>query len=120
MDFPNCVNYSVKLDGNGRVLEKSMLINVRGSELSTVIATFNSMRGRLNGDLAGASLPKLPDVRPQVALAEPEEKHDDYPGPCSRCGAGLVKRIARKGRFAGQEFWACCGYSRGCTFTLPA
>jgi hypothetical protein len=121
MDFPNCVNYSVKLDGNNKVIEKSMLINVRGSELGVVIATFNSMRGRLNGDLAGAALPRLPEVRPQVMVLEPEEhQRSNNPGPCERCGAAMVLKIARKGPRIGQQFWACCAYSKGCLSTKPA
>ena len=30
--------------------------------------------------------------------------------PCPRCGSTMVRRVARRGRFAGNQFWGCSRY----------
>jgi len=121
MDSPFAINFAVKEVG-GKVIEKSLLLNVRGSELSTIISNFQAIRVRLNGDLSGASLPQLPEARPQVAVIEPEAQQDEYPYPgnCERCGAAMFLRTARRGKNIGSKFWSCGAYSRGCLSTKPA
>lgn len=43
---------------------------------------------------------------------------EDVPAPdCPRCGAGMVKRTAKRGANAGAEFWGCSGFSGGCRGT---
>lgn len=39
-------------------------------------------------------------------------------GTCLKCGAPLVQRIARTGRFAGEPFFGCSGYP-GCRYIEP-
>jgi hypothetical protein len=123
MDTPYQINYAVKFGGpmGDKIIEKSLLINIRGEQLPVVVANFQTLRSRLNGDLAGATLPKLPDARPNIMVLEPqEEQQSNYPGNCERCGAAMVLKVARKGPHAGQQFWACCAYSKGCLSTKPA
>ncbi|MFA4987871.1 MAG: NERD domain-containing protein [Candidatus Brocadiia bacterium] len=44
-----------------------------------------------------------------------EERHNSTT-QCPRCGAALVRRTARQGRFAGQEFLGCAKYPQ-CKYT---
>lgn len=37
---------------------------------------------------------------------------------CPKCGAALVRRVAKQGQRAGEEFWACSAYPQ-CRFTRP-
>lgn len=41
---------------------------------------------------------------------------DIFPPYCPKCGAEMKKRLARKGKQAGKEFWGCVNYPR-CTGT---
>ncbi|MBM9514965.1 topoisomerase DNA-binding C4 zinc finger domain-containing protein [Desulfobulbus marinus] len=50
-------------------------------------------------------------------------KEDDKPGVkanpvCPKCGGPLVKRTAKKGSRAGQDFWGCSAFPK-CRFTKP-
>jgi restriction system protein len=38
---------------------------------------------------------------------------------CPKCEREMVLKIARKGRSAGQQFWACPGFPRSCNYTMP-
>lgn len=59
--------------------------------------------------------PKLQDSVAEVpALEKPEQA--TAAKICPRCGAELVKRIARKGSNAGQEFYGCKGFPN-CRYT---
>ncbi|MEO7797420.1 MAG: topoisomerase DNA-binding C4 zinc finger domain-containing protein, partial [Opitutaceae bacterium] len=43
----------------------------------------------------------------------------DYTTPtCPSCGTKMVLRTAKKGANAGDEFWGCRNYSRGCRRTF--
>jgi restriction system protein len=37
---------------------------------------------------------------------------------CPKCGEKMKKRVARKGKNAGKEFWGCTDFPK-CTGTLP-
>lgn len=38
---------------------------------------------------------------------------------CPKCSREMQIKIAKRGRWAGQRFWACPGFPRKCRFTLP-
>lgn len=38
---------------------------------------------------------------------------------CPKCEHEMVLKIARRGRGAGQQFWACTGYPGNCNYTMP-
>lgn len=45
------------------------------------------------------------------ATSEPMLQEQDAP-VCPKCSARMVRRVARKGATAGQEFWGCSAYPR--------
>lgn len=49
-----------------------------------------------------------------VQIAEPPIPANP---PCPRCGKPMVRRVAKRGATAGQAFWGCSEYSRGCRGT---
>lgn len=51
---------------------------------------------------------------PSSAPASPPAANNE----CPRCGKALVRRTARRGTNAGNEFWGCSGYP-DCRFTKP-
>lgn len=65
---------------------------------------------------------KRPTNGPQPAAAssaenKPALRTDAVPN-CPKCGGAMVKRLARKGPNAGQEFWGCSDFPQ-CRGTLP-
>ena len=122
METPYQINYAIKKDGQNRVTETSLLLNIRGSDLPLVVSNYVILKNKVSPDLAVSTLPKLPAPSPQVAVAErADSRQPEYPGACDVCGAGMVIKTARKGARAGQRFWSCSSYaSRGCLFTRPA
>jgi four helix bundle suffix protein len=59
-------------------------------------------------------------VQTRVAQSQPvSPSEESHAAPvCPRCGRGMVERVARKGRYAGERFWGCADYPR-CTGTRP-
>lgn len=56
--------------------------------------------GKLKGEIAN------------VIPVEVQIDDEEVPA-CPKCGESMVKRIARKGKNAGQEFWGCVSYPKG-------
>jgi restriction system protein len=48
----------------------------------------------------------------------PSQSNAQAAQTCPTCGSGMVRRVAKKGRNAGQAFWGCSQYPR-CRGTLP-
>ncbi|WP_081999852.1 topoisomerase DNA-binding C4 zinc finger domain-containing protein [endosymbiont of unidentified scaly snail isolate Monju] len=38
--------------------------------------------------------------------------HSNAPQTAPKCGEAMVKRVARKGPYAGREFWGCSRYPK--------
>lgn len=75
-------------------------------------------------DIRQAVQPLLTGGKPGDASALPEsavslaDLADSLNARCPKCGAGLVRRVAKQGKRAGEEFWACSAYPH-CRFTSP-
>ena len=110
MDSPYQISYATKADGNGKVYETSLLLNLRGESLPLVVTNFQTLRNRLNGSFAE----QPEEVAPAVQVMDRKEASDR----CPQCGKGLiVEKLARKGPRAGTTFRACSLFGRtGCTF----
>ena len=65
--------------------------------------------------LRSGSSGSIDEVRPAVATAQ---ECTSAATACPVCGAGMVKRTAKKGANAGSMFWGCSTYP-GCRGTLP-
>jgi len=69
------------------------------------------IEGRQLADLV-ASVQRIPNTTPAPQKAKPSSAH-----VCPKCGAEMILKIARRGKFAGQKFWSCSKYP-GCNGLL--
>lgn len=72
--------------------------------------------------LRGTASASHANPQPQAAAlplpSRPAPQWEDVPAPvCPRCGDAMVLRVARRGARAGQFFWSCSGFLRGCRGT---
>jgi hypothetical protein len=49
---------------------------------------------------------------PEPSSAPTIEKSENTGKVCPKCSASMVKRVAKKGTHAGEEFWACSAFPR--------
>ena len=110
------VNLSVKISKTptGQVVDQSLLVTIRGENITKVLSLYSSLKSRLNGDLdappnsAGPSTPRTvgaPKPKPQTNSLDYDDPVRQY--SCDLCDSLLVKRIAKKGPMATREFWGC-------------
>jgi len=55
---------------------------------------------------------------PVVSAAQTKPQQMAATPPCPKCGEKMTKRVARRGKHAGMEFWGCTDFPK-CTGTLP-
>ena len=78
----------------------------------------NQMEGRMaDFRQQGGFSEKMTETRLQAKCEQ--NKANGVPN-CPKCGAVMVRRVAKKGARAGQPFWSCSNYhSTGCIGILP-
>jgi hypothetical protein len=107
------INSSVDTDQSGKVIKKSLLINIRCDLPSEAISLFQDLQSRLNGskitfDSNELRYEGLPFDEPVKA----EQKAITATPTCPRCGKVLKQRSGARGSFYG------CNYPT-CTYTQP-
>lgn len=89
-------------------------------EISTILDSAFNISAGVQFDDNQVSIDAL-----QVLDEKPNAEAMDYPDAenlrsiCPKCGGELVKRIAAKGKYAGQTFWGCSNFPK-CKFTRTA
>ncbi|MDE2311755.1 MAG: hypothetical protein KGJ93_01525 [Patescibacteria group bacterium] len=119
METPYQINYAIKKDGNGRTIETSLLLNLRGESLPIVVTNFQTLRSRLQGDFAVGNSQSIP-----VHTATVQERpHNNTPAErCPDCHKGLVVvKTCRKptSKWYNRRFACCSNYVNGCLHFKP-
>lgn len=101
------INYNVRKDKDGNVLDKSVLINIRCDSADEAYLLYKNLKDRLNGELGGNA-------------ANTGEVYVDHIGDekiaCPKCGGDLVQRTVKNGTRAGSQFIGCTNYPE-CRYT---
>jgi restriction system protein len=100
------LNLNVRRDGEGKVIESSMLINIRSYTTDEALALYKTIKGQVLQLHKDDVEPGTPDV----SIGSKK---------CPKCEGKLVKRLARNGDSAGSSFWGCASYPK-CRFTEAA
>jgi len=58
------------------------------------------------------SAPSNSTVAPPPAAEAVESRPTPAVPSCPKCGAGMVDRVAKQGKFAGQHFWVCSSFPK--------
>lgn len=72
----------------------------------------NAQKGYSPSELCGQleSVFKIEHGKPDVEKEEKKTIEEPKVPVCPKCGAYLVKRVAKKGKHAGQHFWGCSNF----------
>jgi len=106
------INQSIKTDGAGRVLEKSILLNIRADDVDEATRMFEDLQFQLTGN----SL----KVEPQITYEDLFSEPTPVPIPkqkviasnnCPQCGRELKKRSGARGNFLGCSGYPNCRYT---------
>ena len=74
------------------------------------IIKVESRQGLLRGDKNGVENRREP-ISPKLASGDATQIIElETIAVCPRCGSGLVKKVATKGRYAGQEYFGCSNF----------
>ncbi len=92
-----------------------MPANVLDRDLASYVKAFQ--RCCLSEDKVNSIVTRLTALKQSGAFRRAEHVHNlhtrhESTSQCPKCGSPLVKRNARKGKYAGQEFLGCSGYPK--------
>jgi hypothetical protein len=114
-EFPYCqLNETINMSPDGKILSKSLMINLRNQTPEVVYNNYLRMKHLLNGESELGE-------KVENNLGE-KEKHikKNNPGTCPQCGGLLVEKsgISKK---TGEpyHFIGCANFKNGCKYTRP-
>lgn len=101
--------------------EQDLKVESLGQVFSLAKAISSDSLQKLARRLAMSHKPIMPDYLGKFGLrglvdnkpeshAKATAPDDQQVSVCPRCGADMVRRLARKGKHAGQEFWGCSSF----------
>jgi hypothetical protein len=76
--------------------------------LGAGVSAYRQHRSKAGGELGKPAARRSFGRAP--GTTQPQPAHSASETACPMCGAPMVKRRAKKGASAGQEFWGCSGY----------
>lgn len=117
---PCQLNETINFSPDGRVLSKSLMLNLRGEKPKDVYKSYQELWKLINGEEAKPKKETKRKAQKEVQKEKKQEKKDqekDNPGNCPKCGAPLIHRsgISRNGRaynFHGCSAFPICEYTR--------
>ena len=108
-DFPLVqLNETINTSPEGRILSKSLMINLRNSSASSVWKTYLELKGFIKGNL------EKEDKNNSL-----EKERKDNPNTCPKCGSLLVEKAGiSKKNGKSYHFWSCPNWPI-CSYTEP-
>ena len=83
--------------------KKAYVIDEVKGQLAQFLGTSDPVQEKPVEYPAPASIPTEPQPASEIGSVEKR---------CPKCGESLVKRVARKGKHAGKQFWACSAFPK--------
>lgn len=110
------LNETVNLSPDGKILSKSLMLNLRGETVKEVWKTYHELKKLIDGKEDKPEKKVKNNPRKQEKQIKKEQKKDN-PGTCPKCSAPLIHRsgISRNGRsynFLGCSGFPICSYTR--------
>ena len=112
----NQLNETINFSPDGKVLSKSLMLNLRGENPKSVWKDYQELKRLVDGKEKKSEKKVKNNPRKQEKQAKKEQKKDN-PGTCPKCGAPLIHRsgISRNGvsyNFLGCSGFPICSYTR--------
>jgi len=109
---PVQLNETINFDPNGKILSKSLMLNIRNEEPKIVWKLFQELKELIDTNDNTSRKTEKPKIQENIKDCE-EDKI------CPDCGAPLVEKsgISKKNKRP-YHFWSCSNWPR-CTFTKP-
>lgn len=93
------------------------MAEMKDAEFSRLAALREQLRadiqylgGAVSSVTAPSHTPTQRSISTSAPAASPPRGTSAATRPCPRCGSTMVLRVARRGRFAGHQFWGCSRY----------
>lgn len=106
------INVTEDRDPEGKLLKKSMMLNIRTNDPEEAVNLYNDLKGKLNGNGQKKELEKVP------VKARSQKTEERVPV----CPSHKLPMLLKENRMKGNLFWGCerwLPHNKGCNVTLP-
>lgn len=114
---PAQLNETVNLSPEGKVLSKSLMLNLRGETPKEVYKAYQELKGLIDGKEDKPEKKVKNNPRKKEKQSKKEQKKDN-PGTCPKCGTPLVEKSgisSKTGKpyhFFGCSSWPICNFTK--------
>ena len=115
---PVQLNETVNLSPDGKVLSKSLMLNLRAETAKEVWKAYQELKSLIDGKESKPEKKVKNNPEKKEKEVKKEQKKDN-PGVCSKCGAPLVEKSGISSKTGKPyHFYGCSGWPI-CSFTKP-
>lgn len=114
---PIQLNETINLSPDGKVLSKSLMLNLRGESVKKVWESYKKLKSLVDGKEDKPEKKTKKNPGKEKELDEKEQKNDE--NICPQCGAVLLEKngiSSKNGR--PYHFWGCSNFPI-CNYTKP-
>ena len=114
----NQLNETINFSPDGKVLSKSLMLNLRGENPKSVWKDYQELKRLVDGKEKKSEKKVKNNPRKQEKQAKKEQKKDN-PGTCPKCGAPLIEKQGIS-NFSGKPYhFFSCGSFPNCRYSKP-
>ena len=114
---PIQLNETINLSPDGKVLSRSLMLNLRGETAKEVWKCYQELKKLVEGK-EETPKKKVKDIPEKEKKQNKKEQKKDNPGVCEKCGAPLIEKqgISNKNgkpyHFFSCSAWPICDYTK--------